>query len=178
MHRSYLKAMILAAFCAALSIVCGKYLAITSDVLRFSFENLPVILAGVLLGPLFGAATGTVADLVGCFLVGYTVNPLVTLGAAAIGLCSGLCFRFLRLALPWRLALTVATAHLIGSVGIKTAGLAAWYSMPFWQLVLWRLLNYAILGVLEGVILFLLLRSKAIQKQVQPLLPASTPRWF
>ena len=114
----------------AISIICGKYLAIRGgDILRFSFENLPIILAGILFGPLGGAATGIVADLVGCLLVAYPINPIVTLGAAVIGLASGVLWRgFVRLetlSVNLRLALVVCLSHFAGSVLIKTFGLAA-----------------------------------------------------
>ena len=66
-------------FLAALSIILGKYLAIPGgNVLRFSFENLPIMFAGMAFGPFVGCAVGIVADLIGCVLVGYTVNPLIT----------------------------------------------------------------------------------------------------
>ena len=48
----HLQRLVIAGLLAALSILCGKYLAIRGgDVLRFSFENLPILLAGFALGP-------------------------------------------------------------------------------------------------------------------------------
>ena len=80
-----LRVSVLMAMLSAISIICGKYLAFgVGNVLRFSFENLPIIFASVALGPIPGMLVGIVADLVGCLMVGYTINPLVTLGAAAI----------------------------------------------------------------------------------------------
>ena len=150
----------------ALSIICGKYLAIPfGNILRFSFENLPIILSGVLFGGLAGAIVGALADILGCILVGYAINPLVTAGAVAIGLISGVTYHFIKKSpLPLRLALSVAFSHIIGSVIIKTFGLAAWYDIPTFELMLWRLLNYVIVGVLEFIILFALLKVKAIKE--------------
>lgn len=156
------------AMCAvlvAMSIILGKYLAIRGgEILRFSFENLPILMAGILFGPAAGVVTAVAADLVGCVMVGYAINPLVTLGAASIGLLGGLCWRLFG-GLPYgiRLALTVALAHLVGSVGIKTVGLAAFYSMPLGILALWRLLNYAIVGGLELTLLYFVLKNQAIR---------------
>ncbi len=148
----------------AMSIVCGKFLQIPlGDVLRFSFENLPILFAGMAFGPLAGALVGALADLIGCVAVGYTVNPLVTLGAVAVGLVGGGVFRLAaRLPRVWRVTLTVSAAHLIASVGIKTVGLAAFYSMPFGVLLLWRLLNYALVGAVEGFLLAMLFKNKAL----------------
>lgn len=165
--KNSLKITVALAMLAAISIVCGKYLAIRGgDVMRFSLENTPIILAGMAFGPLAGVAVGVVADLVGCLMVAYTVNPIVTLGAAAIGALSGVVpYLLKKLKLP-ELAvtvITVAAAHLIGSVLIKTAGLAAYYDMPYGILLLWRLLNYAIVGALDGAIVHLLLKNRGIR---------------
>ncbi len=161
-----LRILALSSVFVAVSIVCGKYLAIPGgNILRFSFENLPVLLSGIAFGPAVGAVVGATADLCGSIMVGYTINPIITLGAASVGLCGGAAFRFGRSLPPLpRLALTVTLAHLIGSVGIKTLGLAAFYSLPLWELALWRLLNYTIIGALELMLLWLLLRNVIIQK--------------
>ena len=167
--------LVSSAFLAAISIVCGKYLAIPlGNVMRFSFENLPIILAGMIFGPIVGAVVGTVADLIGCVLVGYTINPVVTAGAALIGAVSGLSYLLLNKAkaLPFwlKITLTVTLSHLIGSVIVKTVGLAAFYSIPIWALMLWRVLNYLIVGTLEGLILAYLLKNKMVTAQINSIL--------
>ncbi len=57
--------------------------------IRISFENLTILMAGIMFGPLVGMTVGICADVIGCIIVGYAINPLVTLGAASIGLISG-----------------------------------------------------------------------------------------
>lgn len=163
-----LRVMVLCSVFVAISIVCGKYLAIRGgDVLRFSFENLPIILAGIAFGPVAGAAVGVVADLIGCVLVGYAINPIITVASAFIGAIGGLVYHLCRKMPLWiRVGLTVTLSHLVGSVVIKTAGLAAFYSMPFLELMLWRLLNYVIIGTVEGVLIYVLLKNKAFRKQL------------
>lgn len=160
-----LRIMVATALLIAMSIVLGKYLAIRGgDIMRFSFENLPILLAGMAFGPLVGTVAAVAADLIGCLLVGYAINPLVTLGAAFIGLLGGLLYRlFGKLPMVLRVWLTVMIAHTVGSVLIKTVGLAVFYDMPLWQLFLWRLLNYAIVGDLEFLLLNSLLKNKNIQ---------------
>lgn len=163
------RALCFAAMLAAMSLLLGKFLQIPnpfSQVIRISFENLPVLLAGISMGPLAGAMTGVVADLLGCVLYGYDINPIVTLGAASVGAISGLFANYVvrRPLLP-RVILAVGGAHLCGSVFVKTAGLAAWYlasfQMGFWELVAWRALTYGIIATAEAAILYLLLRHKA-----------------
>ena len=155
----------------AISIVCGKYLAIRGgDILRFSFENLPIIFAGIAFGPISGAAVGVIADLVGCVMVGYPINPLVTVGAAAIGAVSGvgdiLFGRIMHFKRSLSIAISTVSAHVVGSVIIKTFGLAVFYDMPVMVLMLWRLLNYVIVGGVECALLIILLRNKQVVKVV------------
>jgi ECF transporter S component (folate family) len=168
-----LRITIILALMVAISILMGKYLAIRGgDVMRFSLENTPIILSGIAFGPGAGAVVGLISDIVGCIMVGYTINPLVALGAAAIGLVSGFVPRILgkiNINSRLKLAITVAIAHLVGSVVIKTVGLSAYYDMPFVILLLWRVLNYLIVGTLDGVVVHILLSHKEIDKQIKEL---------
>ena len=50
-----LRVMVLCSVFVAISIVCGKYLAFNvGDFIRFSFENLPIIFAGMAFGYIAG----------------------------------------------------------------------------------------------------------------------------
>ena len=170
--QSNVRLLAVSAFLAALSIICGKYLALSlGNVLRFSFENLSILLAGMVFGPIVGAMVGIVADLVGCLMVGYAINPLVTLGAGCIGLLGGLLFRVSgRLSLLWQCFVTVLGTHLIASVLIKTVGLAAYYpEMPFHILLLWRLLNYTVVALAEWLLLYTILKNQALRHRLEAL---------
>ena len=175
--RIHLRILLLMSLFIALSIVFGKFLAFNvGEMIRISFENLPILFAGITLGPLAGAAVAVVADLLGCILVGYAINPIITVGAAIIGLLSGLVAQLTKnFPLPLRLTLSVLIAHLIGSVGVKTAGLAAFYGVSYPVLLLWRTLNYLIVGTAEGVLLFLLLKS-VVREALAKLLGQHTER--
>jgi ECF transporter S component (folate family) len=169
---SGLRILCAAALLSALSIVLGKYLAINvTDSIRLSFENLTILMAGIFFGPLVGAAVGAAADLLGCMLVGYAINPLVTLGAGCIGLLGGLLFRVSgRLSLLWQCFVTVLGTHLIASVLIKTVGLAAYYpEMPFHILLLWRLLNYTVVALAEWLLLYTILKNQALRHRLEAL---------
>ena len=172
--RRLLRVMIFSSFLSAMSIVFGKYLAVNvGEVLRFSFENLPIIFAGMAFGPIAGAAVGVVSDIVGCFLVGYGTLPMVTLGAALVGAVAGL-WRFLPLPDEGffryiKIAVSVVAAHTVGSVLVKTVDLAAMYGMTYGALLLWRALNYLIISALEVLILSFLMRSNRIRTEISKL---------
>lgn len=163
-----LKITVFSALLAAISIVLGKYLAINAgEFLRFSLENLPILLAAMLFGAPVGAAVGAVADLVGSLMVGYAINPVITLGASAVGFLGGVFYELLKkvkISRGFKILISVFSAHLTGSVLIKGLGLYAMYGTPLGIVIPWRCLNYLIVGSLEIFILSVLLNNKAIAK--------------
>ena len=160
---------------SAIGIILGKFLAFNiTDFMRFSLENITIIFSGILFGPLLGAAVGAAQDLVGCIAVGYTINPIITLGSASIGAISGgIWMLSKKRGLGVRVALSVGIAHAVGSVLIKSVGLAVFYSLPFGITALWRILNYVIVGTLECVLLIILLKSKQLLSQINKITPFS-----
>ncbi len=166
-----LKVWVCASIFVAMSIVLGKFVPLINlDFLRFSLENLPILMAGIAFGPIVGATVGLMADLIGCLLVGYQINPLVMLGAVIVGGASGLVSHFLvKKFSAFQVALSVAAAHILGSVLVKSVGLAAFYDMPLYLLMLIRLLNYAILGVAEFFLIYILMKNKGISSQITKL---------
>lgn len=169
------RVLCLAAMLAAMSLILGKFLQIPNpfqQFIRISFENLPILFAGITMGPLIGAVTGAVADLLGCLLYGYSINPLVTLGAATVGLVSGFLARYaVRRPLALQVIVSAVAAHLLGSVLVKSFGLAAWYlgsyDMGLSELIAWRLLTYTVIAVAECTLLILLLRNRALATQIE-----------
>lgn len=160
------KNLVIAALLCACSVVFGKLPSLNiGDVLRFSFENLPVILAGYALGPLAGALTGAAADLLGCVLKGFSINPVITLGAAAVGGIAGLvrfCL-FKKRHSAVILLIAVTGAHLIGNLVIKTAGLYWWYE-ALRPTLIWRVPIYLLTMAVEYGLLVLILKQKAIRR--------------
>lgn len=162
------KVLVVSALFIAMSIVLGKLLAFNiGSSIRVSFENLPLLMAGVFFGPLVGAAVGIGADLIGCLIVGYAINPIITLGAACIGFFSGLAAIILsgRKQIV-RIAGSVAAAHITGSMLIKSIGLYLYFHTPF-EVLIMRVPLYIGIGIVEGYILYLLLKNKAFSEQLE-----------
>lgn len=163
------------AMLAALSIIFGKYLAFNAGPFRISFENLSILMAGMFLGAPAGCLTGILADVIGSLMVGYTINPIITLGAGAIGLISGLLFRSLPTFHVSRLPdgmlrnlAVVLTAHLCGSMVIKSIGLMAFYQYTIPQVAL-RVPLYLVIGTAETLIITALLSNKAFAAEIERL---------
>ncbi len=152
----------------AISIVSGKFLALSiGEVLRISFENLTIILAGVVFGPFAGMITGICADIIGCILRGYNIIPILTIGAAFIGFISGVTYNlFNKTSLGLKLTVSCFVSHLIGSVVIKSIGLALYYNTPLMETVLLRLINYSIVFAAETFVLILLIKNKGFKMQI------------
>ena len=157
----------------ALSIVLGKLVAINIlQDFRISLENTPVIIAAVAYGPLAGAIVGGLSDMIGCMLVGYTINPIITAGAIAVGLLAGIFGKLLlrkdanysKIEGYLRCLLTVSAAHFIGSIIIKTLGLYFYFGSPLLLTFFISLGIYAVTSVAESIILYILYTKKIIKK--------------
>ncbi len=174
MNEKQHRITVMLVFCsllAALSIVLGKYLAFNAgEFLRFSFENLPTLFAAIAFGPIQAIAVATVADVVGSLMVGYSINPILTVGVAVVGAVSGsvnILIKRFRIPLALRVAICTFSAHAAGSLIIKSIGLHIMYGTPYIVLIPWRALNYLIVGVLETLVLTVLLGNRAIKKIIK-----------
>ena len=165
---------------SAIGIILGKFLAFNiTESMRFSLENITIIFVGIVFGPALGGTVGAVQDLVGCVAVGYAINPIITLGSAAIGVISGLIFKVLKgVKADFRIGISVLTAHAVGSVLIKSFGLSLFYSLPLGATIAWRILNYTVVGAVEIFLLCLLLKSKQILAQINKITSFSINKKF
>ena len=152
----------------AMSIVFSRVLSISTGFVRFNLGSLPVLLAGILFGPGAGFAVGALADMIGGVLAGYAINPLITLGAASIGLVGGWLWQILphTLRLGQRLLLSVLAAHVVGSIVINSLALRIFYGYA-WSVLLARIPNALVLTAVNIVLLRLLLENKAIMAAVK-----------
>ena len=74
------KTLAYCAMLAAIQVVLARLIVpMPSADTRFSIEAVPVVLAGLLFGPLPGALVGFTADLVGCLFSGFGYNPIFCL---------------------------------------------------------------------------------------------------
>ena len=145
-------AALLAALSAVIGIIC-KNLFTFNVYYRLTFENAPIILAGLLYGPVVGAMVGICADAVSCLMSSNpALNPLISLGAATVGIISGLVPKLIRRGVRLQTATAVILAHLIGQVGIKSIAKMIYFGMP-WQGIFLGLAFSAVVGVMECLLL-------------------------
>ena len=84
------KTLVFLALLVAIQLVLSRVLVIDLGVYRITLGTVATVLAGLWMGPVAGGVEGAVADIIGCFMKGYGVNPLITLSAVAWGVIPGL----------------------------------------------------------------------------------------
>lgn len=162
------------AYCAvlmAISVILARFLIpMPNDSTRFSLEAVPILLSGILFGPVAGAMVGFGADFIGCLFSPYGFNPIFCLPPILYGLSGGL-FR------PWlkqgvtavKLVVTVLLPVVLGSVLYQSATLAyIYYDGLFFEGFLFylgtRSIQFAVTMVLDVVLLRLLFLSGLIRR--------------
>lgn len=165
------KALLIAksAMLIALSVIigtfCKTFLNFDGGLLRITFENVPIIMAGIIYGPVVGGVVGVASDLVSYFMSPqiYPPNLVVTLGAAMVGIIAGLSARFIvKKRGSVQIIVSVALSHIVGSMIIKTVGLFQYYQ----HLALLRIPLYIVIGSLEAGLLCILLKRRSFAKVV------------
>ena len=162
------KVMVLCALLAAMSIVLGKFVNISiGDSIRISFENLPILMASFMFGPIYGGACGLVADLLGCVLRGYAIIPLITVASFLMGIIPGVLTRFVfkKMNIP-QVMISGMISHVICSMAVKTVALHMAYGMDYAVLIPTRVLIYTLTGLAESYICAVLLGRNIIKNEI------------
>lgn len=164
--NKHLSQLVFCALLAAMTMIFKRFAVVNLDWFRLSLENTPVLLSGILFGPVAGFVTGAVGDILGCFYCGFGINPVITLGMALVGGLCGLVFRVTsKFPLIPRLLCAVYVGHIVGNMLVKTMGIYWWYATPWPTLVL-RIPTYLIIGAAEIAIFAILLKSRAFVRQL------------
>ena len=158
-------AAMLVAMSVVIGIFCKTFLNFADGLLRITFENLPIILAGIVFGPIMGGLVGAGSDLVSYLLSPqvYPPNLIVTAGAVSVGVVSGIIAKFIitKHGCP-QIIISGLLAHIVGSMIIKPIGLFKFYN---WAVLL-RIPVYLAIAPLEIFILCLLFRNESFKKLV------------
>lgn len=160
--RTLTAAAMLTALSVVIGIVC-KNLFTFSVYYRVTFENLPIIISGLLFGPTVGAVCGICADIVSCLCsTNPALNPIITIGAASVGICAGLAPKFVKKPGSGQYALAVFSAHLVGMIIIKTIAKMIFFGMPWFGVFICIIIS-ALVGTVEFTIIKWLLSKKGIE---------------
>lgn len=163
-------ALTVCALLTALSVVLARVLTlIPAETTRISLEAVPIVLSGLLFGPIPGAVVGFAADLIGCLFSPFGYNPIFCVPPILYGLCAGLFRPWLtRRCSPLRLAAAFLPAVVLGSILYQSFALAMIYGGEarqayFLARLAARSVQFAITGVLDVLVVWLLQRSGALR---------------
>lgn len=159
------RAAMLTALSVLIGIFCKTFLQHPALVYyRITFENLPVILSGLLFGPMVAAMVGVSADFISCLCSpNPAINPLISLGAATVGIMAGLAPYIVKKKCALQTALAVFLAHLFGQVLIKSVAKMISFGMP-WQGIFIGLAVSLGVGVIEFAAINLLRSSSGVSR--------------
>jgi ECF transporter S component (folate family) len=162
-----LRIMTLSAMLTAMSVVigifCKTFLNFGVGLFRVTFENLPILMAGLMFGPAVGGIVGLAGDIVSYLLTpqAYPINIVVTIGATLMGVISGaLSHWVLKKRGRARIIVSCAVAHVICSMIIKPIGLYSYYG----ALVLWRIPLYLVIAPLEITLICVMYKNAAVRR--------------
>ena len=162
-----IKIMTMAAMLTAMSVVigifCKSLLNFGGGLFRITFENLPILMSGIMFGPIVGGIVGAATDIISYLLSNqaYPINLIVTLGATSVGIVSGLFSKYVFKKRGFsRIIFSSAFAHIVGSMLIKPIGLFQFYQ---WA-VLWRVPMYLVIAPIEILIICLMYKNRSVKK--------------
>lgn len=167
------RSMVQASFFAALSIILTRLVSImVTPTLRLGLGELPLIMSGILFGPIIGAATGFVADMIGfminpqgVFHLGFTISSILwgmIPGLISINLMNKKDF-IRSISLP-KVLIIVAISRIIIAVGLNTYWLSQLFGKAYIVLFFERVIFSAIQIPIESYII-----TKIIE-YIQPVL--------
>jgi len=150
-HFSVKKLTLMAAL-VAMEVVLSRFLSFNIWNMKIGFGFVPVVIAAMVLGPVQAAVVGGVSDFLGAFLFPIGAYfPGFTLTAALTGLCFGL-FLHKKVALLRALGAVVINQLLL-SLLLNTLWISILYGSPYVPLLTTRLIQCAILGPVQMIII-------------------------
>ena len=165
------KSLVYCAMLAAIQIVIARFVSITPmPGVRFSLEAVPVVLAGLLFGPIAGMTVGFGADFIGCMFQPFGYNPLFCLPPILYGLFGGLMRNYVSEKTNFlRVFLAYLPAVILGSILWQSFTLAYVYNSKgaFMESLMVKLstrcVQFGIAWPVEALITTLLLKSGIFQ---------------
>lgn len=154
------KKLILSALLIALSIVLTRFMSFYvpiggSTTVRAGIGHVPILLAGLFLGPVAGAFVGGISDILGVVIFDpYPPFPGFTLSAICLGLISGLCMKFSKKRpLSFKhILLIVFIAEIPASMFINTISAAILYGISFSYLFPIRAVSTIVFSIVYSIL--------------------------
>lgn len=172
------KTLVFMALLIAMNIVLTRIFVIElGPTNRISLGSVCVILAGLWLGPVAGGVCGLCADVIGCFMKGYGLNPLITVAAILWGVIPALAKPLFvnrkKIGKTVGICVSVVVTSALSTLVFTTAGLVLMYSGNFYEVMSARLIQCAIMTPLYCILTCLLYFSELTPMIVSNIRPAA-----
>lgn len=153
--------LVMASLLSGLTIILTRYgsIMLAGGSIRLGFGNLPIILSGILLGPIAGAMTGVVSDLLGVLILSQGgFHPGFTISAALTGLIPGLIVAINNKKKFSLLNIVIANVlvYIIISLGLNTLWLTQLIGKSFFVLLPARAMAQGIVTVITVFLIYFL----------------------
>ncbi len=146
-NRLSTKRMVLLALLVALNVILGRLSIQVVPQIRVSvFGFLPIALGGMLLGPVWGALTGLLGDVVSFLLFNHAYGPFFP-GYTVTALLSGLWYGYALhgRTITWlRAVIAIVPVIILGEMGLNSLWTYVLYGDTLWALLPARLVTNAI----------------------------------
>lgn len=142
------RTIVFLALLVAMQIVLARLVVIDVGFCRITISSICTICAGLWFGPVAGGICGMTADLLGCFIKGYAVNPLITLSAILWGVIPGLLYVKMtgsKLRKTVVLCVAIVLSSILGTLVFTTAGLVWMNGYNFYAIMPARLTQWAVM---------------------------------
>ncbi|MBE6700657.1 MAG: folate family ECF transporter S component [Ruminococcaceae bacterium] len=155
------KALTSSALLVAVSVLLASLFSLApNEYSRFSIETVPIVLSGILFGPIHGALVGFAADFIGCQFSPFGYNPIFSIPPILYGITAGLFAPLLKKGVTFvKLLLTVGIPAILGSVLYQSFALDFVYGNGFLLLVSTRLLQFTVVTVVDAIVIKMLFDS-------------------
>ncbi len=154
--RWNVKTLVFMALIVAMHLVLTRVFVVELGAYRISLGSICTILAGLWMGPAAGAVCGMASDLLGCFMKGYALNPIITLAAIMWGVIPAV------LKPLWEdkpkkvktigVVLAVIVTAFVSSLVLTTTGLVLIQGYNFYAIIPGRVVQFVILVPIYCVI--------------------------
>lgn len=157
------KSLVLASLFVGLNIILTRLGAIMlfNNTVRLSFGNIPLVLSGLVLGPIPGFLTGVVSDVLG-FLInshGGAYHPGFTISAGLSGAIPGIIVMFRKKVDLFEIVSSNLMIYFLISGAMNTLWLTQLMGTGFWVLLPARLVSSIPITVVNIVITYALVKS-------------------
>ena len=162
-QKSMTHRLVLMAMFVAVQIILSRFLSINLWNLKIGFSFIPIVLAGILLGPLSAGLVGLVADVlgatlfpIGAFFPGFSLTSFITAFGYGFFLHKNQSMK--------NIVAAVLFSEIVGTISLNTLWISILYGSSFGALLVTRVVQCLIMIPVEFIVIGMLSKMMARHK--------------